>query len=106
MKKLNFYSERQNCFSSGEYFKIMFYIFISLFIIIFQNYAFASEPDTVPAQIIRYREVFNISSQLSDKLWNQKIPFENVPVLAYYLKTKEEYLINYPQSPPEKYKIF
>ncbi len=105
MKKLNFYStERQNCFSSGEYFKIMFYIFISLFIIIFQNYAFASEPDTVSAQIIRYREVFNISSQLSDKLWNHKIPFENVPVLAYDLKTKEEYLINYPQSPPEKYK--
>jgi len=61
------------------------------------------EKQQVPLQILRYQEVYNIGKQLSDKLWGEHIPYEDVPVLAYDLAKQEEFLINHPDPNPENY---
>lgn len=56
-----------------------------------------------PWLIMAYQETFCVASQLSDRLWVENVPYEKVPVLAYDLASKEEYLINFPKPAPSGY---
>ena len=58
----------------------------------------------MPLQVLRYKEVFNIANKLSDRLWGEHIPYEEVPVIAYDLGKKEEYLINHTNPDLKEYK--
>lgn len=56
-----------------------------------------------PELVERYRNLFPILEKLSGLVWENAVPYGDVPVLAYDPAAREEFLINYPSSAPSGY---
>jgi|GEM_PF-3079774 len=83
--------------------KFVKFIIVQVCFCILSNSAGAQEQ--TPFQITRYQKVFPTLVKLSDKVWGQNVPYNDMPVLAYDMETQEEFLINYSTTPPDDYKI-
>lgn len=83
--------------------RIMKFLVFQTCLCILSTAGFAQEQQ--PFQITRYQKVFPALVRLSDKVWGQNVPYNDMPVLAYDPQTQEEFLINCSTTPPTDYKI-
>lgn len=56
-----------------------------------------------PKLVERYRNLFPVLEKLGGLVWENGVPYTDVPVLAYDPAAQEEFLINYPAPVPPGY---
>jgi len=66
--------------------------------------AVAAEKE-VPPLVGRYQEIFPVLISLEGRVWGERVPYSQMPVLAYDPAKGEEYLLNYPGVPPAGYAV-